>query len=183
MINDRLREIFASSVAYAKNKRHEYLTVEHVFFELIQDEDIDLMLSDLGLDSRFIYKEIENYIDKNTPVLPQNFEDEPVETVTLAHAISQMVTHVQTSGRKDAGIEDMFVAILKEENAFATKLLRSLGVEKIDILEEISHKEEDEDETEEPNKTESILILAHLMHLKLNLQRLRHLDSDQAGLG
>lgn len=157
MINDRLREIFASSVAYAKNKRHEYLTVEHVFFELIQDEDIDLMLSDLGLDSRFIYKEIENYIDKNTPVLPQNFEDEPVETVTLAHAISQMVTHVQTSGRKDAGIEDMFVAILKEENAFATKLLRSLGVEKIDILEEISHKEEDEDETEEPKKTESIL--------------------------
>ncbi len=157
MINDRLREIFASSVAYAKNKRHEYLTVEHVFFELIQDEDIDLMLSDLGLDSRFIYKEIENYIDKNTPVLPQNFEDEPVETVTLAHAISQMVTHVQTSGRKDAGIEDMFVAILKEENTFATKLLRSLGVEKIDILEEISHKEEDEDETEEPKKTESIL--------------------------
>ena len=157
MINDRLREIFASSVAYAKNKRHEYLTVEHVFFELIQDENIDLMLSDLGLDSRFIYKEIENYIDKNTPVLPQNFEDEPVETVTLAHAISQMVTHVQTSGRKDAGIEDMFVAILKEENAFATKLLRSLGVEKIDILEEISHKEEDEDETEEPKKTESIL--------------------------
>lgn len=170
MISTRLREVFGKSIMYAKKHRHEYLTIEHVFYELIKDEDIFLMLSDLGLDTDSISVAMQKYIDDNTPVLPENYNDEPIETVSLAQIIQNMVSHIQTSGRKDAGVEDMFVAILKDENAFATKLLKSMGVERIDILEEISHKDEEDDDDDEdeenpkPKKDESILI-AHSTEL------------------
>merc|ERR1711879_1085462 len=74
-------------------------------------------------------------------VYPSNIEDEPIETITLTSTIEAMVAQTQTSGRRNASVEDMFVAILKDEKSYATYLLRKAGVEKVDILEEISHKE------------------------------------------
>jgi ATP-dependent Clp protease ATP-binding subunit ClpA len=164
MINQQLRDIFTSSVGYAKDNRHEYLTVEHIFCELIKDEDISLMLSDFGIDSTLLIEKMEQYIQSNTPILPPNINDDPIETVALANTISQMISHIQTSGRSDAGVEDMFVAILRDENAFATRLLKSLGIERVDILEEISHKDED-DEDDETTKKQDSMLLSHSVEL------------------
>lgn len=145
MISKELRNIFAQAVNYAKKSRHEYLTIEHIFLMLIHDEVIENLLTDLGLDKNKIFNQIKKHIEENTPVFPENVEDEPIETITLTSTIENMVAHTQSSGRRNAGVEDMFVAILKDEKSYATYVLKSAGVERVDILEEISHREESED--------------------------------------
>ncbi|XPV69295.1 MAG: ATP-dependent Clp protease ATP-binding subunit ClpA [Halarcobacter sp.] len=161
MISKELRNIFAQAVNYAKKSRHEYLTVEHIFLMLIHDEVIEELFEDLGLDKNKFFNDVKKYIDDNTPVYPANIEDEPIETITLTSTIENMVAHTQTSGKRNASVEDMFVAILKNEKSYATYLLKLAGVEKVDILEEISHKdlgEQDDEgllsqsENEEENK-------------------------------
>ena len=145
MISKELRNIFAQAVNYAKKSRHEYLTIEHIFLMLIHDEIIENLFDDLGLDQNKLFNDIKKHIDENTPVYPENIEDEPIETITLTSIIENMVAHAQASGRRNASVEDMFVAILKDEKSYATFLLKSAGVERVDILEEISHKEGDDD--------------------------------------
>lgn len=151
MISKELRSIFAQAVGYAKSSKHEYLTVEHVFLMLIHDETIENLFIDLGVDTNTLFDELKIYIDNNTPKFPkeQNINEEPIETVTLASAIEYMIAHSQSSGKTNANIEDMFVAILRDEKSYATYLLKKLGIQKVDILEEISHKEEDEDENQQ----------------------------------
>jgi len=146
MISKELRNIFGQAVSYAKKSRHEYLTVEHIFLMLLNDEVIENLFVDLGLDQEKIFNDIKTYIEKNTPVFPDNIEDEPIETLTLTSTIENMVAHTQTSGRGNASVEDMFVAILKNDKSYATYLLKSAGVERVDILEEIAHKENEIDE-------------------------------------
>jgi len=156
MISKELRNIFAQAVGYAKKSRHEYLTIEHIFLMLIHDEVIENLFVDLGLDQNKMFNEVKKHIDENTPVYPPDIEDEPMETITLTSTIENMVAHTQTSGRRNASVEDMFVAILRDEKSYATFLLRSAGVEKVDILEEISHREEDDaDEIENDSKDDS----------------------------
>ncbi|WP_320034884.1 ATP-dependent Clp protease ATP-binding subunit ClpA [Halarcobacter sp.] len=155
MISKELRNIFAQAVSYAKKSRHEYLTIEHIFLMLIHDEVIDNLLNDLGLDKNKIFNEIKKHIEENTPVFPENVEDEPIETITLTSTIENMVAHTQSSGKRNAGVEDMFVAILKDEKSYATFVLKSAGVERVDILEEISHNEESEEFDEAGLKNES----------------------------
>ncbi|XOB61584.1 ATP-dependent Clp protease ATP-binding subunit ClpA [Campylobacterota bacterium DY0563] len=155
MISKELRNIFAQAVSYAKKSRHEYLTIEHIFLMLIHDEVIDNLLNDLGLDKNKIFNEIKKHIEENTPVFPENVEDEPIETITLTSTIENMVAHTQSSGKRNAGVEDMFVAILKDEKSYATFVLKSAGVERVDILEEISHNEESEEFDEAGLKDES----------------------------
>lgn len=148
MISKELRNIFAQAVGYAKKSRHEYLTIEHIFLMLIHDEVIENLFNDLGLDQNKIFNDIKKHIDENTPIYPENVEDEPIETITLTSIIENMVASAQASGRRNASVEDMFVAILKDEKSYATFILKSAGVERVDILEEISHKEDDLEEGE-----------------------------------
>lgn len=155
MISKELRNIFAQAVSYAKKSRHEYLTIEHIFLMLIHDEVIENLLLDLGLDKNKIFNQIKKHIEENTPVFPENIEDEPIETITLTSTIENMVAHTQSSGRRNAGVEDMFVAILKDEKSYATYVLKSAGVERVDILEEISHKEDSDDFDELQDKDDS----------------------------
>ena len=93
MISKELRNIFAQAVNYAKKSRHEYLTVEHIFLMLIHDEVIEGLFDDLGLDKNKFFNDIKKYIDENTPVYPENVNDEPIETVTLTSTIENMVAH------------------------------------------------------------------------------------------
>jgi len=167
MISKELREVFAQAVGYAKTSRHEYLTIEHIFLMLLNAETIHTLLVDLGLDTKKIFEDTKNYVDDNTPKLPSNVEDEPIETLTLSSVIEHMVAHTQASGKGNASIEDMFVAIMRNDKTYATYMLKSLGVERVDILEEFSHKEEDitvdseeheeeQDDFDDPKKFEAL---------------------------
>ena len=157
MISKELREIFAQAVSYAKSANHEYLTIEHIFLMLLNDEFIAEMLDELGLDSNKIFNDTKKHIENSTPKLPENTNEEPVETVTLTTVIEGMVAQTQGSGKGVASVDDMFVAILKEEKSYATYLLKSSGIERVDILEEISHREPEEEEVEAPKKPNEVL--------------------------
>ncbi len=145
MISKELRSIFTQAVGYAKSSKHEYLTLEHIFLMLIHDQTIENLFLDLGVDTNKLFNDIKKYIDENTPKLPIDIVDEPMETISLASTIEYMISHVQSSGKTNANVEDMFVAILKDEKSYASYLLKKLGIQRVDILEEIAHKETDED--------------------------------------
>ncbi|MBU0924184.1 ATP-dependent Clp protease ATP-binding subunit ClpA [bacterium] len=157
MISKELRSIFAQAVGYAKSSKHEYLTVEHVFLMLIHDHTIENLFIDLGVDTNRLFDELKVYIDENTPKFPieQNIEEEPIETISLASTIEYMIAHSQTSGKENANVEDMFVAILKDEKSYATYLLKKLGIQRVDILEEISHKEVEEENSSNDEDNEN----------------------------
>ncbi|KLE09850.1 ATP-dependent Clp protease ATP-binding protein [Aliarcobacter butzleri L355] len=157
MISKELRHIFAQAVSYAKSSKHEYLTVEHVFLMLINDQTIENLFIDLGVDTNILFNELKSYIDENTPLLPKDVDDEPIETVSLSSTIDYMVSHTQSSGKTNANVEDMFVAILKDEKSYSTYLLKKYGIQRVDILEEISHKDEDEQKNDENSENEKVL--------------------------
>lgn len=151
MISKELRSIFTQAVGYAKSSKHEYLTLEHIFLMLIHDQTIENLFLDLGVDTNKLFSDVKKYIDENTPKLPKDIVDEPMETISLTSTIEYMVSHVQTSGKTNANVEDMFVAILKDEKSYASYLLKKLGIQRVDILEEIAHKEPDEENSENEN--------------------------------
>ncbi|RXJ99572.1 ATP-dependent Clp protease ATP-binding subunit ClpA [Arcobacter sp. CECT 8986] len=155
MISNELRSIFAQAVSYAKSCKHEYLTLEHIFLMTLHDEVIESLLTNLGLNNDELFDKTKKYLDENTPVLPEGIEDEPIESISLTKTIEQMVAHTQASGKRDAKVEDMFVAIIRDENSYGSYLLKSHGIQKVDILEEISHNGNDEFEDEELSKQDN----------------------------
>lgn len=160
MISKELRHIFAQAINYAKANNHEYLTLEHIFLMLINDSTIENMFFDLGVDTKALFDDLKIYIESNTPKFPNDIKDEPIETIALSSTIEYMVAHTQSSGKTKANVEDMFVAILKDEKTYSTYLLKKLGIQRVDILEEIAHKVDDENfeqKDEQNEKNEKVL--------------------------
>jgi ATP-dependent Clp protease ATP-binding subunit ClpA len=152
MISKELQQVFGKAVNYARENRHEYITVEHIFLYLLEDESIVSLLNQLQIDHQTLQEKLKIYILKNTPSFPKEIPSrDPLETVTLTHTIEQMVAHTGLSGKTESSIEDMFVYILKDEQTYSSYLLKQQGLERVDILEEISHgsyKEEEDDQEE-----------------------------------
>ena len=105
MISIVLNDVFKQAVGYAKENRHEYLTVEHVFLSLVKSEAGIEILSTLNADLAVLEAGIVEHITKTIPSLKEAVE--PFETVALSRAINDMMTQIHSSGRTEAGIGDM----------------------------------------------------------------------------
>ena len=147
MIDKELQAVFGHSINYARANNHEYITIDHVFLYLIEDPFIKDILINLEIDTNILEQRIKTYLLDNTPVFPkEELNQDPIETIGLTTVIETIITHAQLSGKTSVNIEDMFVAILKDEKNYSTYLLKEQGLQKVDILEQISHGEEDEDD-------------------------------------
>ena len=152
MISIDLNNVFKNAVGYAKENRHEYLTVEHLFLSIVKSEAGVEIFTILDANIELLEEKIVNHINKIIPSLEEQVE--PFETVSLSHAINDMMTHIQSSGRTEASIGDMIAAIFMQENSYAVYLMKKEGIERVDILEVISHQNIGIDEDEKEKKSE-----------------------------
>jgi len=137
MISVALNDVFKNAVIYAKENRHEYLTVEHVFLSIVRSEPGMDIFSTLSADIEALEVGIIEHISKTIPALKEAVE--PFETVALSRAINDMMTHIHSSGRTEASIGDMIAAIFMQEHSYAAYLMKKESIDRIDILEVISH--------------------------------------------
>jgi len=131
MISIALNDVFKKAVGYAKENRHEYLTVEHVFLSVVRSEEGVEILSVLNANLELLEEGIIEHINKTIPSLKEAVE--PFETVALSRAINDMMTHIHSSGRTEASIGDMIAAIFMQD------LMKKEGIARVDVLEVISH--------------------------------------------
>jgi len=157
MISIALNDVFKGAVAYAKENRHEYLTVEHVFLSILKSEAGLEIFSMLGADLETLRSGIADHIAKTIPSLKEAVE--PFETVALSRAINDMMTHIHSAGRTEASIGDMIAAIFMQEHSYAVYLMKKEGIARVDILEVISHRydKKTESSTEEDKKDKTLL--------------------------
>lgn len=144
MISYTLNEVFQKSILYAKELRHEYITIEHVFYQILNSPEGAKIIFACGGDVAKMKELMKNYIDTNIGTLPQNIEEEPFESLALSRLIERMIKHIQGSGQQSADIGDLLVAIYDEVNSFAYALLKESHISRLDILEVISHTNEKE---------------------------------------
>jgi len=155
MISIALNDVFKQSVNYAKKSKHEYLTVEHIFLYILRSEEGIEVLTTLDANLEILEEGIIEHMNKTIPSLDGDVE--PFETVALSRAINDMMTHIHSSGRSEASVGDMIAAIFLQEHAYAVYLLKQEGIDRVDILEVISHYMMDEEKHEKDTKDEKSL--------------------------
>jgi len=144
MISIELNDVFRESVRYAKENRHEYLTLEHIFLSILKSEVGQEILMAVGGDIDYMTELITTYLNTNVPVLELNEEgeiDDPYETVALSHVMNDMMTHINSSGRHEAKIGDMLASIFTQQKSYTYQVMRAENIDRVDILEAISHND------------------------------------------
>ena len=140
MISSSLNDIFQKSILFAKNLRHEYLTIEHVFYLLLSSEEGANIIATCGGNVPKMREELALYIKENIEALPEDVKDlDPYESMALSRLVDNMIKHIQSAQQDTANIGDLLAALYDEENTYAYILLQEYQISRLDILEFISH--------------------------------------------
>jgi ATP-dependent Clp protease ATP-binding subunit ClpA len=141
MISTNLNDIFQKSILYAKELRHEYLTIEHVFYLLLNSKEGSEIIRACGGDVGMMKEALGTYILTNIDTLPENIKQDPYESVALSRLIDNMIKHIQSAQQANADVGDLLAALYDEQNSFSYMLLNEYQISRLDILELISHRD------------------------------------------
>lgn len=136
------KELEASlNVAFneARNKRHEYITVEHLLLALLDNSSASSVLKACGADLSRLKIELSQYLDENTPIFHEDQLGEVQPTLGFQRVLQRAVFHVQSSGKKEVTGANVLVAIYGEQESQAIYLLHQQDVNRLDIVNYVSH--------------------------------------------
>ncbi len=145
MLNKELNSVLNEALEFAKSSRHEYVTIEHVFFSILTNEQAIELLKKLGADTKFLHERIKTHLDSVFKPLPENNYHDPFETVALARVIDSMIQQIKGADKKQANVGDLLAALFEEERSYSVYLLKQQGISKLAIIEALTddkHKEE-----------------------------------------
>src|SRR3954467_6652646 len=139
MIAKQLQATFEFAVNEALTRRHEYVTLEHLLFALLHDRDAIDVIHACGGDVDELKKQLDDFMSKTFESLPDDTTVQPVLTTMLQRVVQYAQLHAQSSGQKEVDTGQMLAALFQAERSQAVYLLRSQGINKLDVLNYLSH--------------------------------------------
>src|ERR1041385_9085798 len=139
MIARQLQKSFEFALTEAVRRRHEYVTLEHLLFALLHDHDVMEAVRACGGEVDTLKKQLNDFLERTFEQLPDDNDTQPVLTAMLQRVVQYAQLHAQSSGQKEVDTLQMLAAIYQAERSQAVYLLRSQGINKLDVLNYISH--------------------------------------------
>ncbi|WP_373942737.1 ATP-dependent Clp protease ATP-binding subunit ClpA [Vibrio chagasii] len=140
MLNKELESSLNGAFARARDKRHEFMTVEHLLLALLENDAAKEALQACQADLDALRNELDIFIDQTTPLIPESDETRETQpTLSFQRVLQRAVFHVQSSGRSEVTGANVLVAIFSEQESHAAYLLKKNDISRLDIVNFISH--------------------------------------------
>jgi len=143
-----LQDIFEKSVNLAKSNSHEYITIEHLVYSLVNNSSSSELIADFGADIEFLRSQLKDFVENKLNDIKISDEHiKPKKTNSVERVLNRCFSQVLFSGRQKIEISDLIISILSEKNSFATYFLNKSGITKEKFfkysMEKTTNEEED----------------------------------------
>lgn len=124
----------------ARNKRHEYMTVEHLLLALLDNKEAADVLRGCGAEIEMLRKELLEFVSGTTPLLAEHLEGvETQPTLGFQRVLQRAVFHGQSSGKQEVGGGSVLAAVFSEADSHAVYVLRKHNINRLDVVSYLSH--------------------------------------------
>lgn len=144
--NDNVNRVLERAGTFATENEHEYITTEHVLWSLLQERDIQTVLTNIGTKPNIIRNTVEKYLANNALKVPVeqslNYQG-PAHTTALRRIFQRALSHFMMAGRSEISNVGLLLSILSEENSHSYYFLTKAGVTKDRIVNYVKKHEVD----------------------------------------
>ena len=150
-----LEVIFNNAVQTALSKKHEYITLEHFLYNIIDHESFKPILTSFGTDIPALQKDLLDYIDNELKDIEKEEIQRPKKTQAIDRVLNRAYANVLFTGRSSIEPIDCFISIFAEKKTQAFYLLKKANVDRTKFLEYLKNEgyNESTDEDEANVKT------------------------------
>jgi ATP-dependent Clp protease ATP-binding subunit ClpA len=139
MIAQELEVSLHMAFVEARQKRHEFITVEHLLLALLDNPTAAEVLRACGANMDELRKNLTQHISEQTPRIAPDREVDTQPTLGFQRVIQRAILHVQSSGKKEVTGANVLVAIFGEKDSHAVYFLQQQGITRLDVVNYISH--------------------------------------------
>ena len=145
MISDELEKTLQRAKVCAESFHHEFMTIEHLLFSMIDDFDVKEIFKACNLDIEALKKELNIFLKENLKDLVNSDSEEVKPTLGFQRVIQRAVIHVQSSGKEEATAANVLVSIFSERESHAVYFLQKQSLNRLDVVDYISHGQKKEE--------------------------------------
>ena len=117
MIAQELEVSLHMAFVEARQKRHEFITVEHLLLALLDNPSAADTLRACGGNIEQLRRDISRFIDEHIPSLEGKGDIDTQPTLGFQRVIQRAILHVQSSGKKEVNGANVLVAIFGEKDS------------------------------------------------------------------
>ena len=141
MIAQELEVSLHMAFVEARQKRHEFITVEHLLLALLDNPTAAEVLRAVGANIDELRKNLGQFITEHTPTVAGSEDVDTQPTLGFQRVIQRAIMHVQSSsnGKKEVTGANVLVAIFGEKDSHAVYYLHQQGITRLDVVNYISH--------------------------------------------
>jgi len=136
---DRVNETIDRAIDKAQSLSHEYVTLEHLLYALMDDDDVCSFLGVLGVDSDAVYNDLEQYLEQRTDI-PTAPDSPPKKTLAMDRVFNRAVTQAIFNGKQMLYTRDILVSLLSEKDSYAHFILTKNGATRDKAIEIITQE-------------------------------------------
>ncbi len=144
----------------AREKNHEFMTVEHLLYALLGNPSAVEVLRACGGNLEQLKQDVGIFLEETTPKLSEDDTRETQPTLGFQRVLQRAVFHVQSSDKTEVTGANVLVAIFSEQESQAVYFLNKLNITRLDVVNYISHGiskvyDQPEENTENSEQTET----------------------------
>ncbi|HYK64623.1 MAG TPA: ATP-dependent Clp protease ATP-binding subunit ClpA [Patescibacteria group bacterium] len=139
MIAQELEVSLHMAFVEARQKQHEFITVEHLLLAMLDNPSAAEVLKACGVDLEELRGVLTDFINEHTPRLSPHSDADTQPTQGFQRVIQRAILHVQSSGKKEVTGANVLVAIFGEKESHAVYFLNQRGVTRLDVVNYIAH--------------------------------------------
>ena len=139
MLSKELEHTLSQAFNYARQRSHEFLTVEHLLLALLENGQALAVLKACEVDINALRQDLTDFLADNLPTLAEDSDRETQPTLAFQRILQRAVMHVQSSGGEEVTGANVLVSIFSEQQSQAVYLLQKQDVSRLDVVNAISH--------------------------------------------
>ncbi len=139
MLSPELQATLQRAVDDVRERRHEYLTLEHLLLSVVDDPSGADIVIKCGGDVEKLRGDLERFLSEEVDELPEGEESGPDQTLAFQRVLQRAAMHVQAAGRQQMTTGNVIASMFRERDSHAVYLLEKQGVTRFDVINYISH--------------------------------------------
>jgi len=139
MLSSELEFCLNEAFQRARDRRHEFMTVEHLLLALLDIPKVHEILKACNANITELRRQLAECVDEQTPLLPEDEDTDVQPTLGFQRVLQRAVFHVQSSGKKEVTGSNVLVAIFSEKQSQAVYFLNLQDITRLDVVNYISH--------------------------------------------
>jgi len=149
-----LEAIFEKAIELANEKKHEYITLEHFLYSMVEDETFKNILTNFGTDTASLSQDLATYINEELKEIENENIDKPKKTHSVDRVLNRAFASVLFNGKTNLEPLDCFISMFAEKKSYANYFIKKANIDKDKFIDFIKKEGLDDNDEEEDSSSQ-----------------------------